>query len=112
MLFTDEEPQYVGSFITNESVIDMCSQSKVTHYIWSQHVEFSDIAIETGGALFPLTEDGVFIGSDTMLVAPIKVGKNSTIGAGSTITKDVKENTLAISRAKQTTIANWKRKPK
>ena len=57
-------------------------------------------------------EDNVFIGSDTMLVAPLRVGRNSTTGAGSTITKDVGENTLAISRAKQTSISNWKRKPK
>lgn len=59
-----------------------------------------------------IIEDNVFIGSDTMLVAPLKVGKNSTTGAGSTITKDVGENTLAISRSKQTIIPNWTRKPK
>ena len=59
-----------------------------------------------------IIEDDVFIGSDTMLVAPLKIGKNSTTGAGSTITKDVDENSLAISRAKQTMISNWIRKPK
>jgi bifunctional UDP-N-acetylglucosamine pyrophosphorylase/glucosamine-1-phosphate N-acetyltransferase len=56
--------------------------------------------------------DGVFIGSDTMLVAPVKVGKGATTGAGSTITKDVPEGALAIGRAKQTVIANWNRKPR
>ncbi|MFI5322039.1 MAG: bifunctional UDP-N-acetylglucosamine diphosphorylase/glucosamine-1-phosphate N-acetyltransferase GlmU [Thermodesulfobacteriota bacterium] len=56
--------------------------------------------------------DGVFIGSDTMLVAPVKIGKGATTGAGSTITKDVPEGALAIGRAKQTVIENWKKKPK
>lgn len=57
-------------------------------------------------------DDNVFIGSDTMLVAPIKVAKGATTGAGSTISKDVPEGSLAIGRARQTTIKNWKRKPK
>ena len=57
-------------------------------------------------------EDNVFIGSDTMLVAPIKVGKGATTGAGSTISKDVPQGSLAIGRARQTVIKDWKRKPK
>lgn len=57
-------------------------------------------------------EDDVFIGSDTMLVAPVKIGRGATTGAGSTITKDVEPESLAIGRAKQMTIKNWKRKPK
>jgi bifunctional UDP-N-acetylglucosamine pyrophosphorylase/glucosamine-1-phosphate N-acetyltransferase len=47
-----------------------------------------------------------------MLVAPIKIGKNATTAAGSTITKDVPENTLAIERSKQVSIKNWKRAQK
>jgi bifunctional UDP-N-acetylglucosamine pyrophosphorylase/glucosamine-1-phosphate N-acetyltransferase len=54
-------------------------------------------------------EDGAFIGSDTQLVAPVTIGKNATIGAGSTITKDSPENRLTLSRAKQTTLAGWQR---
>jgi len=54
--------------------------------------------------------DGVFIGSDTMLVAPLRVGRGATTGAGSTITKDVPEGALAIGRARQTVIENWHRK--
>ena len=46
-------------------------------------------------------EDGVFIGSNTSLVAPIKVSRNSIIGAGSTITKEVPADTLAVARGKQ-----------
>jgi bifunctional UDP-N-acetylglucosamine pyrophosphorylase/glucosamine-1-phosphate N-acetyltransferase len=54
-------------------------------------------------------EDGVFIGSDTQLVAPVRVGKNATIGAGSTITKDAPEDGLTLSRSKQTFIEDWRR---
>ncbi len=45
--------------------------------------------------------DGVFIGSDSQLIAPIKIGKNAKIGAGSTITKSVSKNQLSLSRTKQ-----------
>ena len=45
--------------------------------------------------------DNAFIGSNSSLVAPVKIGKNTVIGAGSTITKDVKDNTLALSRVSQ-----------
>ena len=54
-------------------------------------------------------EDGAFIGSDTQLVAPVTIGKNATIGAGSTITKDSPENQLTLSRVKQVYLADWKR---
>jgi len=54
-------------------------------------------------------EDGAFIGSDTQLVAPVTIGKNATIGAGSTITKDSPENQLTLSRPKQISITGWKR---
>ena len=57
-------------------------------------------------------EDNVFVGSDTQLVAPVKIGRGSTIGAGSTITKDVPANSLAITRAKQTIVEHWERPDK
>ena len=53
--------------------------------------------------------DDVFIGSATQLVAPVTVGKGSTIGAGSTITKDAPAGELTLSRSKQATIVGWKR---
>ena len=56
-----------------------------------------------------IIEDGAFIGSDTQLVAPVRIGKNATIGAGSTITKDSPENQLTLSRAKQMSLAEWQR---
>jgi bifunctional UDP-N-acetylglucosamine pyrophosphorylase / glucosamine-1-phosphate N-acetyltransferase len=54
-------------------------------------------------------EDGAFIGSDTQLIAPVTIGKNATIGAGSTITKDSPENQLTLSRSKQISISGWQR---
>ena len=56
--------------------------------------------------------DNVFIGCNTNLVAPVNVGDGAYIGAGSTITKDVPKNSLAIARARQTNIADWNDKRK
>ncbi|MCL4131846.1 UNVERIFIED_CONTAM: hypothetical protein GTU68_048797, partial [Idotea baltica] len=53
--------------------------------------------------------NNVFIGSDTQLVAPVKIDDGATIGAGSTITKDVAAEKLTLSRSKQITIDNWQR---
>ncbi len=53
--------------------------------------------------------DGAFIGSDTQLVAPVSVGKNATIGAGSTITKDTPDDRLTLSRSKQLSVEGWQR---
>ena len=52
-------------------------------------------------------KDGVFIGSDTQLVAPVTVGKGAFVGAGATITRDVPAGALAISRARQQTVKGW-----
>jgi bifunctional UDP-N-acetylglucosamine pyrophosphorylase / glucosamine-1-phosphate N-acetyltransferase len=54
-------------------------------------------------------EDDAFIGSDTQLVAPVRVGKGATLGAGTTLTKDAPEGKLTVSRARQITIDSWKR---
>jgi bifunctional UDP-N-acetylglucosamine pyrophosphorylase/glucosamine-1-phosphate N-acetyltransferase len=54
-------------------------------------------------------EDDVFIGSDTQLVAPVTVGRGATLGAGTTLTEDAPPDALTISRARQITIAGWKR---
>jgi bifunctional UDP-N-acetylglucosamine pyrophosphorylase/glucosamine-1-phosphate N-acetyltransferase len=51
--------------------------------------------------------DRVFVGSDTQLVAPLKVADGSTIGAGSTITKDTPPDTLTLSRSKQVSVEGW-----
>jgi bifunctional UDP-N-acetylglucosamine pyrophosphorylase / glucosamine-1-phosphate N-acetyltransferase len=54
-------------------------------------------------------EDDAFIGSDTQLVAPVRVGKGATLGAGTTLTKDAPEGKLTVSRPKQITIEGWQR---
>ncbi|KRB93989.1 bifunctional UDP-N-acetylglucosamine diphosphorylase/glucosamine-1-phosphate N-acetyltransferase GlmU [Noviherbaspirillum sp. Root189] len=56
-----------------------------------------------------IIEDDAFIGSDTQLVAPVRVGKGATLGAGTTLTKDAPEGKLTVSRARQTTIDGWTR---
>ncbi len=56
--------------------------------------------------------DGAFIGSGTMLVAPVSVGKDATIGAGSTITKPAPAGKLTVERSRQQTLENWKRPEK
>ena len=56
--------------------------------------------------------DNVFVGSNSALVAPVKLEKNSTIGAGSVITRNVKKDSLAITRTFQNEIKNYKRKKK
>lgn len=53
--------------------------------------------------------DGAFIGSNASLVAPVEIGVNAVIGAGSVITKDAPKEQLTVARAKQTTVPNWKR---
>ena len=60
-------------------------------------------------------EDGVFVGSNTALVAPVTLHRGATIGAGSTISKDAPPDSLTVSRARQTSVPGWKRpvkKPK
>jgi bifunctional UDP-N-acetylglucosamine pyrophosphorylase / glucosamine-1-phosphate N-acetyltransferase len=57
-------------------------------------------------------EDRAFIGSGSMLVAPVRIGAGATIGAGSTITADAPEEQLTLGRARQTTIADWQRPKK
>lgn len=56
--------------------------------------------------------DHVFVGSHTQFVAPVTVGDNATIGAGTTVTKNVPEDELALSRVKQQNIQGWKRPQK
>jgi len=54
--------------------------------------------------------DGAFIGSNTALVAPVKIGKGSIVGAGSVITKNVTDKSLALTRANQIEVKNYRRK--
>ena len=55
----------------------------------------------------PVIEDNVFIGSGTELVAPVRVGRNAYVAAGSTITEEVPPDSLAIARSRQTNKPGW-----
>jgi bifunctional UDP-N-acetylglucosamine pyrophosphorylase/glucosamine-1-phosphate N-acetyltransferase len=54
-------------------------------------------------------EDGVFVGSGSMLVAPVRIGAHATIGAGSTITQDAPAEQLTLARSRQVSIDSWQR---
>ncbi|MDC3332825.1 bifunctional UDP-N-acetylglucosamine diphosphorylase/glucosamine-1-phosphate N-acetyltransferase GlmU [bacterium] len=56
-----------------------------------------------------IIEDGAFIGSNSSLVAPVTIGKNATVGAGSTISKNVAAEQLSVARGKQRNVDNWSR---
>ncbi len=57
-------------------------------------------------------KDGAFIGSNSSLVAPVTIGENATVGAGSVVTKDVPDQGLAVARGQQRNIQNWSRPEK
>jgi bifunctional UDP-N-acetylglucosamine pyrophosphorylase / glucosamine-1-phosphate N-acetyltransferase len=59
-----------------------------------------------------IIDDGAFIGSGSMLVAPVRIGAGATIGAGSTITENAPDGALSLTRAQQTTVTGWKRPAK
>ncbi|MDA9653529.1 UDP-N-acetylglucosamine pyrophosphorylase [Candidatus Pelagibacter sp.] len=59
-----------------------------------------------------IIKDKVFIGSNSSLIAPLTIGEKSIIGAGSAITKNVKNSSLTLTRSSQTEIKNYKRKSK
>jgi bifunctional UDP-N-acetylglucosamine pyrophosphorylase/glucosamine-1-phosphate N-acetyltransferase len=112
---------HLGNFVeTKNTKID--DHSKVNHlsYIGDSqigknvNVGAGTITCNYDGANKHLTtiEDDVFIGSDTQLIAPVTIKKGSTIGAGSTITKNTEANKLTISRAQQVTIESWDRPKK
>lgn len=56
-----------------------------------------------------IIEDGAFIGSNSSLVAPVKIGKGATVGAGSSVSRDVPDGSLCLTRAPRKDFANWER---
>ena len=109
----------IGNFVeTKKSKID--KNSKVNHlsYIGDASIgKNSNIGAGTitcnydGFKKYKTTiSDNVFIGSNSSLVAPVNVNKDSTVGAGSVITKSVKKKSLALTRTSQVEIKNYKRK--
>jgi len=112
------EDAHIGNFVEIKKA-EVGKGSKINHlsYIGDAivgagvNIGAGTITCNYDGANKYLTiiEDGAFIGSDTQLVAPVKVGKNATIGAGSTITKDAPADELSLSRTKQVNIPGWQR---
>jgi bifunctional UDP-N-acetylglucosamine pyrophosphorylase/glucosamine-1-phosphate N-acetyltransferase len=111
----------VGNFVETKKA-HIGPGSKISHLSYIGDAELgSEVNVGAGtitcnydGVNKHLTEidDGAFIGSNTSLVAPVAVGKNATVGAGSTISRDVPDESLAIARGKQRTIDTWKRPEK
>ena len=115
------EGVHIGNFVeVKNSVIGPGSKANHLTYLGDTtvgervNVGAGTITCNYDGANKWRTEigDGAFIGSGTMLVAPVKVGAMSTIGAGSTITKDTPEGKLTLERSKQLTLESWKRPEK
>lgn len=112
---------HIGNFVEIKKA-KIGEHSKINHlsYVGDANVG-SQVNVGAGtitcnydGANKHLTviEDNVFIGSDTQLVAPVTIHQGATIGAGSTITRDVPAQELTLSRVKQTTVKGWKRPKK
>ena len=111
----------IGNFVeTKKSSIDI--NSKVNHLSYigdtsigkNSNIGAGTITCNYDGVKKSKTKisDNVFVGSNSSLVAPVKLNKGSIIGAGSVITKNVKKKSLAITRASQIEIKNYKRKKK
>ena len=111
----------IGNFVeTKKSSIN--SNSKVNHLSYignttigkNSNIGAGTITCNYDGIKKSKTKisDNVFVGSNSALVAPVKLEKNSTIGAGSVITKNVKKNSLAITRSSQFEVKDYKRKRK
>jgi bifunctional UDP-N-acetylglucosamine pyrophosphorylase/glucosamine-1-phosphate N-acetyltransferase len=111
----------VGNFVETKNAV-LGKDSKASHLSYLGDSEIGqDVNIGAGtitcnydGAnkFKTIIEDGAFIGSDSQLVAPVTIGRNATIGAGSTISRDAPEGELTVSRTRQTTVKGWKRPKK
>ena len=118
---TLEEGSKIGNFVeVKKSTVG--KKSKINHlsYIGDSEIG-NDVNVGAGtitcnydGVKKSKTKikDNVFVGSNSSLVAPITLEKNSIVGAGSVITKKVKKNSLALTRSSQTEVKNYKRKNK
>lgn len=109
----------IGNFVETKKIV-MGEGSKASHLTYLGDAEIGkDVNIGCGTITCnydgvkkhkTVIGDGVFVGSDVQLVAPVTVGANSLIAAGTTVTKDVPPDSLAISRTPQTNKEGWKKK--
>jgi len=111
----------IGNFVeTKQAVIGAGSKANHLSYIGDSrigagvNVGAGTITCNYDGVNKHATEigDGAFIGSNTALVAPVVIGSNATIGAGSTVTQDVPTGNLAVARGRQRNIKRWSRPEK
>jgi bifunctional UDP-N-acetylglucosamine pyrophosphorylase/glucosamine-1-phosphate N-acetyltransferase len=112
------EDAHVGNFVETKK-IKLGKGSKANHLTYLGDAEIgADVNIGAGTITCnydgvhkhkTVIEDGVFIGSDSTLVAPVKVGKHAYVGAGSCITDDVPEDSLALGRGRQVVKEGWVR---
>ena len=113
------EGVHVGNFVETKKV-RLGKGSKANHLSYLGDAEIGE-GVNIGAGTITcnydgvhkhktIIEDGVFVGSDSTLVAPVKLGKGSYVGAASCITDDVPEDSLAIGRAKQVVKEGWVRK--
>ena len=118
---TLEEGSKIGNFVeVKKSTVG--KKSKINHLSYIGDSEIGK-GVNVGAGTITCNYDGVrksktkikdnvFIGSNSSLVAPITLEKNSIVGAGSVITKKVKKNSLALTRSAQTEVKNYKRRTK
>ena len=109
---------HVGNFVETKAT-EIGNRSKANHLTYlgdttvgrNVNIGAGTITCNYDGAnkFRTVIEDDAFIGSDSQLVAPVTIGRGATIGAGSTITRDAPADELTVSRARQTSIAGWKR---
>lgn len=110
------EGAHVGNFVETKK-IRLGKSSKVNHLTYLGDAEIGENVNIGAGTITcnydgvnkhkTTIEDGVFVGSDSTLVAPVKLGKGSYVGAGSCITDDVPADSLAIGRSRQITKEGW-----
>lgn len=106
----------IGNFVETKKAI-FAKGAKASHLSYIGDAEVGEEANIGAGTITcnydgkdkhkTIIEDGAFIGSNSELVAPVRIGRNSYVGAGSTITKNVPADSLAISRAGQRNIEGW-----
>ncbi len=112
------EGAHVGNFVETKK-IKLGKGSKANHLTYLGDAEIG-AGVNVGAGTITcnydgvhkhktVIEDGVFVGSDSTLVAPVKIGKGAYVGAASCITEDVPEDGLAIGRARQTVKEGWAR---
>lgn len=113
-----EDEAHVGNFVEMKKA-RLGKGSKAGHLSYLGDADIGD-RVNIGAGTITCNYDGankfqtiigddVFVGSDTQLVAPVSVAKGATIGAGTTVTKDIGENELVISRVEQRHITGWQR---